>query len=427
MGEAETTETTSRRRPWHVLGLVAGLVLVVVAAGAGTLVGLQRLDHAAASGNPTKSASSLPTTTAAPAPLRVTAISPTPGANGVAFDTSVTVDFSEPLASDSGLPTLSPAPPGRWVRVTPSALRFVPQGNFAPFSVVKIVVPSGPNGVRSLYGQGLATTFQKHFVIEGASELRLQQLLAELDYLPVTFVPVATTTAPAVSVATRPGSSAAPSQTTTTTTAAIPAIDYEPAIATEVPIQAAAGSFVWRFSGMPTSLTSLWQAGQANVITRGAVMAFESANGLDDDGIAGPAVWTALLQAVARHQVSTAPYDYVSVSQVIPETASVWRNGHVIYSTVVNTGISVAPTTSGTYPVYARYVVTTMVGKNPDGTPYSDPGIPWVSYFHGGDALHGYIRADYGFPQSLGCVEMPYANAEAMFPLTPIGTLVAIL
>jgi len=45
----------------------------------------------------------------------------------------------------------------------------------------------------------------------------------------------------------------------------------------------------------------------------------------------------------------------------------------------------------GTYPVYARYLVTTMTGKNPDGTPYSDPGIPWVSYFNGSDALHGYI------------------------------------
>jgi len=50
-----------------------------------------------------------------------------------------------------------------------------------------------------------------------------------------------------------------------------------------------------------------------------------------------------------------------------------------------------------------------------------------VSYFNGGDALHGYIRASYGFPQSLGCVEMTYANAETMFPLTPIGTLVTVL
>ena len=94
-----------------------------------------------------------------------------------------------------------------------------------------------------------------------------------------------------------------------------------------------------------------------------------------------------------------------------------WRDGHDIFTTLVNTGIPQAPTATGTYPVYARYLVTTMTGKNPNGTPYSDPGIPWVSYFNGGDALHGFIRASYGFPQSLGCVEMTYADAETMYPL----------
>ena len=156
-------------------------------------------------------------------------------------------------------------------------------------------------------------------------------------------------------------------------------------------------------------------------------MAFESAHGLTVDGEAGPKVWSALLQAVALRQVTTAPYDYVVVSQTLPETASVWRDGQIIFTTLVNTGIAVAPTAPGTYPVFARYLVTTMTGKNPDGKPYSDPGIPWVSYFNGGDALHGYIRASYGFPQSLGCVEMTYANAETMFPLTPLGTLVTVL
>jgi lipoprotein-anchoring transpeptidase ErfK/SrfK len=156
-------------------------------------------------------------------------------------------------------------------------------------------------------------------------------------------------------------------------------------------------------------------------------MAFESAHGLATDGEAGPKVWAALLQAVARRQVTSAPYDYVVINQALPETASVWRDGRIIFTTLVNTGIPAAPTAPGTYPVFARYLVTTMTGKNPDGTPYTDPGIPWVSYFNGGDALHGYVRAGYGFPQSLGCVEMTYANAETMFPLTPFGTLVTVL
>ena len=43
----------------------------------------------------------------------------------------------------------------------------------------------------------------------------------------------------------------------------------------------------------------------------------------------------------------------------------------------------------------------------------------WVSYFNGGDALHGFVRSSYGSPQSDGCVEMPVANAQVVYPLTP--------
>jgi len=73
-----------------------------------------------------------------------------------------------------------------------------------------------------------------------------------------------------------------------------------------------------------------------------------------------------------------------------------------------------------------RFVTTTMSGTNPDGSKYHDTGIPWVSYFNGGDALHGFIRSSYGYPQSLGCVEMSFDNAKTVYPSTPIGTLVTV-
>ena len=70
--------------------------------------------------------------------------------------------------------------------------------------------------------------------------------------------------------------------------------------------------------------------------------------------------------------------------------------------------------------------IGTMSGTNPDGTHYNDPGIRWISYFHGGDALHAFPRASFGTPQSLGCVELPLAAAGEIWPYTPIGTLVTI-
>ena len=433
MGAGLHRRTTDGRRRLRAPGVVTGLVVVVALGGFGTAIALQRRSHASAGGSPGTSthsgSNSTTTTTVPPAPLRITAVSPTAGSTTASFDTIVTVAFSQPLAADSPFPTVSPAPPGQWVRVGPKAVRFVPRGFFPPYTKVQVSVPGGPSGIRSRYGQSLSATLQNHFAIQGGSELRLQQLLAELRYLPLQFVPARKATASGVAGNTSSSTlrQSVSSTTTTTPPPPPPAIDSEPAVAAEVPVQPVAGHFVWRFGNTPASLATLWKPGQPNVITTGAVMAFESAMGLTTDGVAGPKVWAALLEAVAKRQMTTTPYDYVAVSQVVPETATVWRNGKNIFSATVNTGISVAPTALGTYPVYARYLVTTMSGKNPDGTPYSDPGIPDVSYFNGGDALHGFLRASYGFPQSLGCVEMTYADAATMFPLTPLGTLVTVL
>ena len=57
-----------------------------------------------------------------------------------------------------------------------------------------------------------------------------------------------------------------------------------------------------------------------------------------------------------------------------------------------------------------------MSGENPDGSHYEDPGIMWVSYFNGGDALHAFDRPSYGCPQSLGCVEMRLEDAAESGP-----------
>ena len=106
---------------------------------------------------------------------------------------------------------------------------------------------------------------------------------------------------------------------------------------------------------------------------------------------------------------------------------AVWSNGAVVKTAAVNTGITVSPTDIGTWPVYLRYRTQTMRGTNPDGTKYEDPGVPFVSYFYKGEALHGFIRSSYGTPQSLGCVEMTFADAGDVWPLTPLGTLVTVL
>jgi peptidoglycan hydrolase-like protein with peptidoglycan-binding domain len=243
--------------------------------------------------------------------------------------------------------------------------------------------------VVSTSGQALADGTTARFSVAPGSTLRLQQLLAQLGYLPVTFTPAGQLTAP------------------------------------QEAAQSQQGSFNWR-GNEPASLASLWTVGTPNEVTTGALMAFEAQHNMKTDGSPGPAVWSQLLADAAAGAVNPAPYDYVYVSKSQPQTVTVYSNGNPVYSTRANTGVAAAPTVSGTFPVYLRYRVTTMSGTNPDGSKYSDPGIPWVSYFNGGDALHGFIRPGYGYPQSDGCVEMPPANAAVVYPLTPIGTLVTV-
>ena len=126
----------------------------------------------------------------------------------------------------------------------------------------------------------------------------------------------------------------------------------------------------------------------------------------------GPAVWTALINDTINDKASATPYVYVLVNKVVPETLTLWNNGTVQYGGIRGQhGAPGADTTDGTYAVFEHVRFSEMKGTNPDGSTYDDPNVPYASYFNGGDALHGFIRATYGSPQSNGCVEMSYADA----------------
>jgi hypothetical protein len=214
-----------------------------------------------------------------------------------------------------------------------------------------------------------------------------EQLLAETNYLPVSFTPAIFQSDPSV----------------------------------QVP-----GSFSWLYPQLPSALSAQWRVGVANVLVTGALMNFQSVHNLPTSGIADPLTWSDLVQAAQTGDDNPSTYNYVNVAETEPETVTLYVAGHSTFHTLANTGISVAPTALGTYPVYLRLTSQTMSGTNPDGSHYADPGIPWISYFNGGDALHGFIRSTYGWPQSLGCVEMPFESAKTIWPHTPIGTLVTV-
>ena len=208
--------------------LILGLVVMLVAAG---FLVVGHLRSAQADTN----------STAPPTPLSVTSMTPT--GTGVAAGSTIAVRFSTALAPNSPLPTLNPTVPGSSAVLSPSVLQYQAVGPLDPGSTETLTVPGGSGGVTGSQRQHLDRTVTSQFTVALGSTLRLQQLLAELGYLQLTFTTDSPVTSP-----TQLGNDQV-------------------------------GTLTWRWTNEPVQLTSLWTPGANNVITQGAVMNFESQNG----------------------------------------------------------------------------------------------------------------------------------------------------
>jgi peptidoglycan hydrolase-like protein with peptidoglycan-binding domain len=373
---------------------IGGVIVVLLVAGVWVTLTHASAQQSAAGGKPAASRS----TQAAAGGLTVVSETPASNSTGVNGASSIKIQFSAPLAEGSPLPTVTPAISGSWQGAGTSTLEFVPAAGFDQLTHVTVQIPGGPSGVRTAGGGLLPQTQQLTFETGGYKTGRLDELLAQLGYLPLTW-----TAARGVSV---PAATDAAGQL---------AAAYDPP----------RGSYTWD-SGYPSNLQAFWRRGSASgLIVQGAVMSFEANNGLTMDGIAGKQVWKALLKDVAADQKNPHGYTYALADEGNPETLTVWHNGQIVLHSLANTGIAAAPTTLGTAPVYLRYYYQVMKGTNPDGTKYADP-VYYVSYFRSGEAVHYFPRGSYGFPQSLGCVELPWDSAKQVWPYMWYGTLVTV-
>ncbi len=331
--------------------------------------------------------------------LRVVSVSPSAKSSHVSGDTSVQIAFSSKLGPTSAVPTFTPAVAGQWQR-SGTVLSFTPNTPFAPATHYTLRIPAGETGLRSAVGGIIAKPVVVRFATSHYSQLRLAQVLSQLGYLPMTWQQ---TGGDRISGGPSGGGVAGQEQ-----------LAYSPP----------AGSFAWQ-SGYPASLRAQWVPGRSNVVLRGAVMAFQAQHKLAIDGVTNKKFWDKLFVAAASSERNALGYTYAIASKGSPETLTIWHNGHEVLRTLANTGIPIDPTASGTYPVYLRYRFQIMQGTNPDGSHYADP-VSFVSYFDGGEAVHYFPRGSYGYPQSLGCVELPYTSAEHAWPYLTYGSLVTV-
>ena len=380
---------------------LGGVIVLILASGIWIA-----MTHASADSDPTTTARhgaqpSARVSTAAKVPegpLRLVSVTPANGAKSVNGAAEIKIQFSAPLAAGSPLPTISPRIPGSWQPAGTSSLVFVPTAAFRQYTRVTVKIPGGLLGVKSTSGGLLVRTKTIQFKTGGFRAARLDQLLAQLGYLPLTWTAAPGTTVPAA----------------TDALGQLSAAYFPPQ-----------GSYSWQ-PGYPAQLRAFWHGGAASgMIIKGAVMAFEADHGILMDGVAGTQVWRALLKAVADRRHNANGYTYAIAREANPETLTIWHNGKKVLHLLANTGISVAPTTLGTDPVYLRFRNQIMRGRNPDGSKYADP-VQFVAYFRSGEAVHFFPRGSYGYPQSLGCVELDLNDAARAWPYLTYGSLVTV-
>ena len=349
------------------------------------------------------------------------------------------VRLSAPPAPFSPHPTLSPAVAGTWTTHGDSEL-FTPASTLDPCTDYTLAIPAASTATAH---SPLAEQRTVKLSVQCPSVKGLQQTLARLGYLPYGVHSSRRARAFEAEVA-EARSLSATANTSATGQASSGASDTATA-ASPVTGDRQAGTSGYSAEHVDRHVAAIdafdpspeapdaqvddappLEYGQLDEMTKGALMVFQSEHEIEPTGTPEAATWKALLRAAELHERNPSPYTFVTVTESLPETLDVHRDNRVVFSTPANTGVPGAETAQGIFPIYSRFVSTTMTGTDVDGTKYTVPDVPWVNYFNGGDAVHGYPRASYGFPQSNGCVELPIEAAAQVYPMLKLGDIVEV-
>jgi hypothetical protein len=163
-----------RNLSWKAAAWTGGAIIVAGGIGAGAYAAVARSSPPAPRQHPAVHLAARPA--APPPPLRLVSVSPSAGSRGVDGGDNITVTFNQPLPASAPLPRLSPAIAGAWQRVGDAAV-FTPQTGIPAGTRETVMVSAGDGSARSEQ--------RFSFTTAGYSTLRLQQLLAQLGYLPM--------------------------------------------------------------------------------------------------------------------------------------------------------------------------------------------------------------------------------------------------
>ena len=111
------------------------------------------------------------------------------------------------------------------------------------------------------------------------------------------------------------------------------------------------------------------------------------------------------------------------------QTVAVYDYGELVFASLIASGLAPFWTRPGLFQIYEKLESTPMSGsfEADRSDAYYLEDVPWTMYFDERRAIHGaYWRANLGFSQSHGCVNMSIGDAQWIYKWAEIGDWVYV-
>lgn len=157
--------------------------------------------------------------------------------------------------------------------------------------------------------------------------------------------------------------------------------------------------------------------GEAGYRTQQAVIAFQSWEGLERDGVVGPATTAALANAKTPRPSNHGPSKRIEVyrSKGVALEIAHGKTRRAIHVSSGAPGATETP--AGTFEIFRKELRSWSV-------PFQ-VWLPYASYFNNGIAFHEYPDVP-TFPASHGCVRVPAPEAPGLYKFAKLGTTVIV-
>ena len=147
--------------------------------------------------------------------------------------------------------------------------------------------------------------------------------------------------------------------------------------------------------------------------------------------LVGPDEW--LIQtAVAKVSPRSIPpegldWDRWIEVNLYEQTLAVYENRELVFATLIATGLGPFYTYPGIFDIAEKEDLTRMRWLTDPSHAYNLESVPWTMYFDESRAFHGaYWRANLGYPQSHGCVNMSVGDSHWLFDWANLGDRVYV-